>query len=105
MQRTVRLVILGILTVVVLATVVLSVMYVQYGREVPRQTEDGEAAVYTLGVWEGRLAVFEGTAAFPMKLYDVAIATLPPAEQQKLLKGIAVQTAGELQLLLEDYTS
>lgn len=105
MRQTVRLVILAIAAAGVLATIALAVLYVQYGREIPRTTDDGTPAAYTLGVWEGQLAVFEGEAAFPMKLYEVAVVSLPAEEQQKLRDGIAVQTAGELQVLLEDYTS
>lgn len=105
MQRTVRLVVLAVAVSAVLAACVLAVMYVKYGREIPRTTERGETAVYTLGVWEGQLAVFEGAAPFPMKLYEVSVSSLPPDEQARLQNGIAVANAGELQRLLEDYTS
>lgn len=105
MQRTVRLVILGVAAAAVLATCTLAILYVQYGREIPRVTDTGGDAAYTLGVWEGQLAVFEGTAAFPMKLYEVSVASLPETEQQKLRDGISVASEGELQVLLEDYTS
>ena len=105
MNRTVRLIILAIAAAVVLATCVLAILYVRYGREIDRRTDSGTPAAYTLGVWEGQLAVFEGDAPFPQKLYDVPISALPPAEQQKLKAGIAVATADELQVLLEDYTS
>lgn len=105
MKKAVRLVILGVAAAAVLATVILAVMYVRFGRSMPRKTEDGTPAAYTLGVWEGRLAVFEGEAAFPMKLYEVAVISLPQDEQQRLREGIAVNDLRELQLLLEDYTS
>ena len=104
MNKTVRLIILAIAAAAVLATCVLAVLYVRYGREIDRRTDDGTPA-YTLGVWEGQLAVFEGTAAFPQKLYDVPISSLPIPEQQKLKAGIAVEDADALQVLLEDYTS
>ncbi len=105
MRQTVRLVILGVATATVLATVILAVLYVQYGRQIPRTTKDGTPAMYTLSQWQGQLAVFEGEAAFPMMLYEVPIASLPADEQEKLKDGIAVASAKELQLLLEDYTS
>ncbi len=105
MRQTIRLVILGVATAVVLATIILAVLYVQYGRQIPRTTKDGTPAVYTLGEWKGQLAVFAGEATFPMKLYEVPVASLPATEQQKLKDGISVASAGELQLLLEDYTS
>lgn len=105
MKRTVRLIILAIASAAVIATCTLAVLYVKYGRELPRKTESGTPALYTLGVWEGQLAVFEGEAAFPQKLYDVPVSSLPPAEQEKLKKGISVDSAEALQVLLEDYTS
>ena len=105
MRQTIRLVILGIATAAVLATLVLAVLYVQYGRQIPRTTADGTPALYTLGQWQGQLAVFEGEAAVPMMLYEVPIASLPADEQQKLKDGIGVASADALQLLLEDYTS
>lgn len=105
MKQTVRLIVLAITAAAVLATCVLAILYVRYGREVPRETEEGKAAAYTLGVWEGKLAVFESDAAFPQKLYDVPVSALPSAEQEKLKKGITVATLDQLQVLLEDYTS
>ena len=105
MRQTVRLVILAIAVSAVLASCALAVLYVRYGRQISRVTENGEAAAYTLGVWEGKLAVYEGGAAFPMKLYEVSVSSLPPEEQQRLQDGISVASAGELQRLLEDYTS
>ena len=105
MKQTVRLIILAITAAAALATCVLAILYVRYGRDAARQTADGAPAAYTLGVWEGQLAVFEGDAAFPQKLYDVPVSALPPNEQEKLKSGIAVATVDELQVLLEDYTS
>lgn len=40
-----------------------------------------------------------------MKLYDVAIVSLPAEEQQRLTAGIPVSDKGALERLLEDYTS
>ncbi len=105
MNKTIRLIVLAIIAAAVLACCVLSVLYVRYGRTVDRRTESGTPAAYTLGVWEGQLAVFEGDAAFPQKLYEVPVSSLPPAEQEKLKAGISVESIDALQLLLEDYTS
>ena len=47
------------------------------------------AARYVLRDWQGRLAVFREGAAAPEQVYeDVAVATLPPAEQQRLRQEI-----------------
>ncbi len=57
-----------------------------------------------LGEWEGRLALFEGDDTLPAQVYDVWIATLPEAEQQKLKTGIPIRDDQTLWSLLEDYT-
>ena len=105
MKQTVRLIILGIMATAVIVTSAFAMVYIRFGRDANRHTDQGTPAAYTLGVWEGQLAVFEGDAAFPNKLYEVPISALPSAEQEKLRQGIVVQTIDELQLLLEDYTS
>lgn len=106
MRQTVRLVVLAVAVCAVLATCTLAFLYVRYSREaVPAPQNKPLDVVYTLGVWEGNLAVFEGDGEFPVQLYDVSIASLPTEEQQRLKTGITVQSNGELQALLEDYTS
>ncbi len=105
MRQTVRLVALAIAVSAVLATGILSFLYLKYGKSEPSTPQPAEEGTYTVGIWEGKLAVFEPSTDYPMKLYDVAVASLPPEEQQKLRAGITVQSDGELQALLEDYTS
>ena len=64
------------------------------------------AARYVLRDWQGRLAVFREGAAAPEQVYeDVAVATLPPAEQQRLRQGVIASDRAALCRLLEDYTS
>lgn len=64
------------------------------------------AARYVLRDWQGRLAVFREGAAAPEQVYeDVAVATLPPAEQQRLRQGVIAPDRAALCRLLEDYTS
>lgn len=63
-------------------------------------------ARYVLRDWHGRLAVFREGSAAPEQVYDeVAVATLPPAEQQRLQQGVIVSDRVMLRRLLEDYTS
>lgn len=62
-------------------------------------------AAYTLGVWEGRLALFLPGSEAPDEVYDVFIASLPDEEQEKLTRGIPVPDQQTLERLLEDYTS
>lgn len=64
------------------------------------------AQTYTLRAWNGRLAVFRTGKESPDTVYDeVAVAALPPQEQEKLQKGIEVPSRAALDKLLEDYTS
>lgn len=101
---TMRAIVLTIAFCAALATGVCAFVYLRFVR-----TEEppvaAETAAYTLGVFDGKLAVFEGDSRFPMKLYDVAIAALPQDEQTRLSAGIPVSDAGALERLLEDYTS
>ncbi len=105
MRQTMRLIILSLAASAVLATGILSFLHLKYGGDEPPAPQLAEQETYTVGVWEGKLALFETTADFPVKLYDVAITALPPEEQQRLRAGIPVRSDGELQALLEDYTS
>ncbi len=59
----------------------------------------------TLAVWEGKVARFTGDAALPSEVYDVDIATLPPEEQERLQRGIVVDSEAALVALLENYTA
>lgn len=59
----------------------------------------------TLGIWQGKLARFEGDDSIPTEVYDVVIATLPFEAQQQLAQGITVVSEAELAALLENYTS
>ncbi len=57
-----------------------------------------------LGCFEGRLALYRAGHAAPDEVYDVFVASLPPAEQEALAAGLPVTSEDELQRLLEDYT-
>ena len=59
----------------------------------------------TLGVYQGRLALFLGDGRYPNEVYDVWIRSLPPEDRENLSRGIFVSSEAELLRLLEDYTS
>jgi hypothetical protein len=99
MGTAIRLTVLALAAGGVVATCALAVIKGQQGQ--PKSAE----TMYTLGVWEGQLAVFEGEDPYPAQLLDVAVAGLPKEEQQRLEQGLLVQTEQELYVLLEDYTS
>lgn len=62
-------------------------------------------ALYTIGQYEGQVAVFLAGQTRPDQVFDVYIASLPGEEQERLRQGIPVYDDRELQRLLEDYTS
>lgn len=103
-KRTWRILVLAMAVSVTIAVGVLAFLYVRFGRGISSPVAP-ERAAYTLGVWEGQLAVFQGDNAFPQQLYEVSVAALPRVEQERLKNGIAVENEAELLRLLEDYTS
>lgn len=61
-------------------------------------------ARYTIGVWEGQVAVFEGRHTFPRQVFDVHVDTLPEQQRREVLEGVPADDDAELSVLLEDYT-
>lgn len=103
MRTTGRTVILALAVSAVIAALALLIIFRFF---LPRQAQNqSPAPAYTIGVWEGKVAVFEGDDDFPMQVFDDAVAGLPLKQQQEVLDGVAVQNADELYLILEDYTS
>ncbi len=70
----------------------------------PEQPRE-RVAPYTIGVWEGQVAVFEGDQPFPMQVYDSFVEALPEELRRQVLEGIPVEDKTQLSVLLEDYTS
>ena len=62
------------------------------------------APAYTIGVWEGKVAVFEGTDTYPMQIFDTDVAGLPDEQRTQVEQGVAVIRGEELYQILEDYT-
>ena len=60
---------------------------------------------YTIGVWEGQVAVFEGGQDFPRQVFDVYVGTLPEEQRRQVLEGVPAEDDTQLSVLLEDYTS
>lgn len=59
---------------------------------------------YTIGEWQGQVAVFEGDQHFPRQVFDVYVEALPPELQQQVRQGVPAETDAQLSVLLEDYT-
>ena len=91
--------------VVSLAVIVLLVL-VGARSPAPAPTDPSSALPrYTIGEYNGRLAVYTDGQELPREVYDVYLATLPEEEQLRLRAGIPVEDDVQLQQLLEDYTS
>jgi len=71
----------------------------------PSSTAADPPPRYTIGVWEGRVAVFEGEQAFPKQIFDSFVSTLPSGQRAQVEDGIPVEDDTQLSLLLEDLTS
>ncbi len=70
----------------------------------PQPAREPAAPRYTIGVWEGQVAVFEGAQPFPKQVFDVAVSTLPEELRQKITEGVPAHNEAQLSVLLEDYT-
>ena len=60
---------------------------------------------FLLGSRDGFIALWKIPGAGPAYVFPYSVSSLPPADRQKLEKGIKVETTQELMTLLEDYLS
>lgn len=60
---------------------------------------------YLLGVQDGFVALWKDGQSKPMEVFPYPAAALPPADQEKLSKGIPIDSMEDLHRLLEDYLS
>ena len=60
--------------------------------------------LYTIGVWEGQVAVFERGQSYPKQVYDMPVTGLPHELRRQVLDGVPVYSEEQLSVLLEDYT-
>ena len=80
------------------------VLWVVFRYVLPTDGGGGRTPAYTIGEWEGQVAVFEGDQPFPRQVFDTYVSTLPPELQQQVRQGVAAETDAQLSVLLEDYT-
>lgn len=72
----------------------------------PQETvRQQSAARWTVGVWQGCVAVFEGDSGEPSRVLETPVSALPAADRQALEAGIPVDDPAVLAGLLEDYGS
>ncbi len=60
---------------------------------------------YTVTEYQGKIAVFKNTDTIPLEVYDTYIEYLPEHDRLLLKDGIRANSLGELQKIIEDYTS
>lgn len=104
MGSTLRSVLLAIAAALLLVAVMLFVIF-RFLLPAAAPEQPHNEPQFVIGSYDGQVAVFERGADYPMRVYDVSIAALPPEEQAKLQAGIPAADADALSVLLEDYTS
>ena len=80
------------------------VLFILFRFVLPAPAEAAPVPLYTIGVWEGQVAVFERHQSFPKQVYDMPLSGLPYEMRQQVLEGVPVYSEEELSVLLEDYT-
>ena len=86
------------------ALVGMALLFVVLRFLLPRGAEAEAPPRYTIGDWEGQVAVFEGAHTHPMQVYDVAVSTLPEELRRRIARGVPAENEAQLSVLLEDYT-
>ena len=80
------------------------ILFVVFRYVLPAGDGVRRAPAYTIGEWQGQVAVFEGDQTFPRQVFDVYVSTLPPELQQQVRQGVPAEDDADLSVLLEDYT-
>ena len=60
---------------------------------------------FLLGIYEGKIALWKDGQEKPVKVLPYQASMLPEADQEKLEKGIRVESLRELHKMIEDYLS
>ena len=102
-----------LLRAVAVTAIVLAAMFV--GAAFSLGAKDDKAAIlsesttlsplYTLGEYDGKLALFKRGYSMPVEIYDVYLSSLPVSEQGKIKEGISAESDDEILKIIEDYTS
>ncbi len=103
MRTTTRTVILALAAAVAVSAVALFIIFKFILP--PKDIRYTPPPAYTIGVWEGKVAIFEGADSYPMQILDTDVAGLPEEQRTQVEAGVRVEQAEELYLILEDYTS
>ncbi len=101
-MRTMGRTLLWALVVSLLLSAVL--LFVIFRFFLPMTDGKAETARYTIGEWEGKLAVFEGDQPYPRQVFEVYVDALPQELRERVKSGVSAQDDAQLSVLLEDYT-
>ena len=63
------------------------------------------AVGFILGIRNGYIALWNQGERQPVKVFPYQVASLPPADQAALKRGIIIKEKSELQEILQDYLS
>lgn len=80
------------------------ISYSHKGKSLPKSQESELSVSFVLKEYNGKLGLFRGNAQSPYQTLDFDIAYLSEYDRELLKEGIAVDTQGELDMLIEDYT-
>ena len=89
---------------VVSFTLAAVILFVLFRFFLPSIGSAATPAPFTIGEWEGQVAVFEGDMSFPRQVFEVFVDALPEEQRRQVREGVPVDTEAELSVLLEDYT-
>lgn len=60
---------------------------------------------FTLGVYQGKLALWKDEGKIPVEIFPFSVSALPEADQKLLEAGIPIDDIRQLTARLEDYFS
>ncbi len=69
------------------------------------ETETPKESIYILGIYNGKLALFNGESRYPLKIYDLWVRSLPSSDISRLEEGIKIFSEEQLFSIIEDFTS
>ena len=101
MSEIKRMVLWAVVIALLLSAVSLFVLFRFY---LPPKESRASNAPFTIGTWEGQVAVFERGQDFPRQVFEVYVNALPEEQRRRVLEGIPVEDETRLSILLEDYT-
>lgn len=73
-------------------------------QELPQNPYISVENYYTVSEYQGKIAVFKNKDKIPFEIYESYVETFPEHDRELLKKGIRVETAEDLQKVIEDYT-